>query len=236
MARDGGKHLLQLCDNVLMYNCITRAVLTIGQYLEYRDIMLHKIILFPGVTPESATATVEITVRDVNDIVPTLDRTEYSVAIQENSIPGDIIALVRSYNIIASSELTMIPMLLQVQATDNDAGENGQVLFSFKEGSTSGFMIDELTGEISASVSFDFEQEQSYLLTILAMDNSTSSPLSSTARFIVNITDMNDNAPIFDVFPADRTLSEATAVGTVIASVGASDRDSGDNAAVRVAV
>ena len=47
-----------------------------------------------GTIPESATATVEITVRDVNDVVPTLDRTEYSVAIQENSIPGSIIALV----------------------------------------------------------------------------------------------------------------------------------------------
>ena len=47
-----------------------------------------------GTIPESATATVEITVRDVNDVVPTLDQTEYLISIQENSIPGGVIALV----------------------------------------------------------------------------------------------------------------------------------------------
>ena len=129
----------------------------------------------------------------------------------------------------------MIPscVILQVQAIDNDAGENGQVLFSFV-GDSSDFMIDELTGEITALTSFDYELEQSYILTILARDNSTTSPLSSIARFIANITDVNDNAPVFDVFPADRTISEATDVRTVIARVRASDQDSGDNAAVRV--
>ena len=74
------------------------------------------------------------------------------------------------------------------------------------------------------------------MLTILARDNSSTSPLSSTARILVDITDMNDNAPVFELFPADRTISEATAVGTVIANVRASDRDSGDNAAVRVLI
>ena len=96
------------------------------------------------------------------------------------------------------------------------------------------FIINELTGEITALTSFDYELQQSYLFTIMARDNSTTSPLSSTAHFIVNITDVNDNAPVFDVFPADRTISEATDVGMVIASVGASDQDSGDNAAVRI--
>lgn len=47
-----------------------------------------------GTIPESATATVEIAVRDVNDVVPTLDQTEYLVAIQENSVPGSVIAQV----------------------------------------------------------------------------------------------------------------------------------------------
>lgn len=124
-------------------------------------------------------------------------------------------------------------MLLQVQAIDSDAGENGQVLYSFVE-ATSNFGINELTGEITALTIFDYELQQSYVLTILARDNSTTSPLSSTAHIVVDITDMNDNAPVFELFPADRTISEATAVDTVIASVRASDQDSGDNAAVRV--
>ena len=47
-----------------------------------------------GIPPSSGTSTVEITVTDVNDVVPALDQTEYSVAIEENSVPGDTIALV----------------------------------------------------------------------------------------------------------------------------------------------
>lgn len=47
-----------------------------------------------GSTSQSATATIEVTVRDVNDITPALDRTEYSVSIRENTIPGDVIAIV----------------------------------------------------------------------------------------------------------------------------------------------
>lgn len=45
-------------------------------------------------TPATATATVEITVIDVNDNVPALDRSEYSAVIRENSSPGDVIELV----------------------------------------------------------------------------------------------------------------------------------------------
>ena len=123
-------------------------------------------------------------------------------------------------------------MPLQVQATDNDAGENGQVLFSFEE-RTSNFLINELTGEVTTLSSFDYELQQNYVLTIVATDNSTTSPLSSSAQLLVNITDMNDNAPVFNVFPADRSISEAAALGTVIGTVGAIDQDSGDNAVVR---
>lgn len=121
----------------------------------------------------------------------------------------------------------------QVQATDEDAGENGQVLFSFVE-QPSDFAIDELTGEIRALVSFDYDQQPpNYVYTIQVTDNSTS-PLSSTARFVANITDINDNAPVFVSFPADRNLIETASVGQEIARVSATDRDSGDNADVCV--
>lgn len=97
---------------------------------------------------------------------------------------------------------------------------------------TPDFAINELTGEITALSSFDYEWRQSYTLTILARDNSTTSPLTSTAQFLANITDVNDNAPVYSVFPASRTFSESTTPGTEIARVSANDQDSGDNGAV----
>ena len=175
---------------------------------------------------------------DVNDVVPALDRAEYSVAIVENTSPGDIIADVRYLTVkmqhTACMYLCVVHVICQVDAMDGDAGENGQVLFSFVESGQTDFVIDELTGEIAALTSFDYEKNQVYVLTIQVRDNATSSPLSSTARFFANITDANDNAPTFDTFPTDRTFSESTRVGTEIAAVSATDVDSGDNAAVSV--
>ena len=191
-----------------------------------------------AVVAESSTATVEITVTDVNDVVPALDRTEYSVAIVENTSPGDIIADVRYLTVkmqhTTCMYLCFIRVICQVDAMDGDAGENGQVLFSFVESGQTDFVIDELTGEITALTSFDYEKNQVYVLTIQVRDNATSSPLSSTARFVANITDANDNAPTFDTFPTDRTFSESTRVGMEIAAVSATDVDSGDNAAVSI--
>ena len=90
------------------------------------------------------------------------------------------------------------------------------------------FEIDELTGEIRALTTFDYEITQNFVLTILATDNSTA-PLATSARFYVNITDRNDNAPVFGVFPGDQRLSEITSTGKVIVTVSATDEDSGDN-------
>ena len=127
----------------------------------------------------------------------------------------------------------MFALNLQVDATDDDAGANGQVLFSFVKPSPY-FAINELTGEIITLSSFDYEQRQNYILTILARDNSTTSPLESTARFVANITDVNDNAPLYIMFPSSKTFSESTSLGTEIARVSAHDDDFGDNGAVSI--
>lgn len=99
---------------------------------------------------------------------------------------------------------------------------------------SSEFAINELTGEIIALTSFDYEQHRNYTLTIVARDNSSTSPLVSTARFVVNITDVNDNAPFYSTFPSSKTFSESTSLNTEIARVSARDDDSGDNGAVSI--
>ena len=129
--------------------------------------------------------------------------------------------------------LAIMCSFVQVDATDGDAGANGQVIFSFVKPSPY-FAINELTGEITALSSFDYEQRRSYTLTIQARDNSTTSPLTSTARFVANITDVNDNAPFYSLFPSSKVFSESTSLGTEIARVSADDRDFGDNGAVSI--
>lgn len=94
------------------------------------------------------------------------------------------------------------------------------------------FAIDMLTAQVRALRAFDYEQVQSFVLSIIASDNSSTSPMFDEAELIVNITDVNDNTPFFVDFPVNISLSEDTAVGDMITVIGAQDNDSSTNAQV----
>ena len=55
---------------------------------------------------------------------------------------------------------------------------------------------------------------------------------TATASFLVNITDVNDNRPMFEATPTVGPVLEDVSMGTVITTVKASDLDSGSNGQV----
>ncbi|KAK3557935.1 hypothetical protein QTP86_003860 [Hemibagrus guttatus] len=61
-------------------------------------------------------------------------------------------------------------------------------------------------------------------------------PRSSQCRITVDILDMNDNYPEITIKSLKNTVKEDTPVGTVIALVGVSDRDTGDNSKVYLTI
>ena len=62
--------------------------------------------------------------------------------------------------------------------------------------------------------------------------DNASFPMESRVNVIVNITDVNDLAPSFSPLPPPLTLQEDVAVGRLVASVRATDGDSGTNGEV----
>lgn len=58
------------------------------------------------------------------------------------------------------------------------------------------FSVDRYTGLISTSASLDREQRSEYLLVVIATDAGLLAR-SSTARVVVRVEDVNDNAPQF---------------------------------------
>lgn len=86
-----------------------------------------------------------------------------------------------------------------------------------------------MTGVITTNTTYDYEMMQQLSTTIIVSDNGPVS-LMSTATFVVNITDVNDNPPVFleDSY-GPFVYSEDAVIGTVIASVLAIDEDSGAN-------
>ncbi|XP_077869337.1 cadherin-23-like [Saccoglossus kowalevskii] len=156
---------------------------------------------------------VEIHLLDVNDNSPMFDSDNYLVEVEE--------------------ELTSGTYLFTVTATDPDAGSNGDVLFSL---TTTDFVINQTTGEISTDVRLDFEEDDSrrYAFFALAVDQGEPG-LTSTASIKIQLVDINDNAPIFTEPVYYGNVDENAETGTTVIMkryIETTDADAGRNADV----
>lgn len=103
-------------------------------------------------------------------------------------------------------------------------------MYSITEGDpNSYFNISSSTGKITTARQLNFEDAQSYSLTVEARDSS--SPISarhaSLSHVDVIVTPLNEHAPAFSQPSYNVTISENTTIGTTVASVTATDSDSG---------
>uniref|UniRef100_A0A8C1LCV4 Cadherin, EGF LAG seven-pass G-type receptor 3 n=1 Tax=Cyprinus carpio TaxID=7962 RepID=A0A8C1LCV4_CYPCA len=163
----------------------------------------------PG--PRSATVSVHITVLDENDNVPQFSQKRYVVAVRED---------VRPYSEI-----------LRVSASDQDKDGNAAVHYNIISGNSRGqFAIDSVTGEIQVVAPLDYEMEREYTLRLRAQDNGRPPLSNNTGIVSVQVTDVNDNPPIFVSTPFQATVLESAPIGHSILHIQAIDTDNGDNA------
>uniref|UniRef100_A0A8C1WJD8 FAT atypical cadherin 2 n=1 Tax=Cyprinus carpio TaxID=7962 RepID=A0A8C1WJD8_CYPCA len=123
--------------------------------------------------------------------------------------------------------------VLQFNATDNDSGFNGKLVYAISSGNEDGcFTIDMNTGELQVIIALDREQKEFYILNITAFD--LGSPQSSTWKLLaVNVLDANDNPPLFSQPRYVVNIPENTEVDKSIFKVNAVDFDSEDNGAFK---
>lgn len=163
----------------------------------------------PG--PHSATATVHITVEDENDNFPQFSEKRYAVQVPEN--------------VLVNSEIA------QVKATDRDAGNNAKVHYSIISGNVKGqFYIHSPTGVIDVINSLDYEMIREYNLRIKAQDGGRPPLINSTGMVVVQVVDVNDNAPMFVSTPFQASVLENVPIGYSVIHIQAIDADSGNNA------
>ena len=162
----------------------------------------------------TATASVTITIVDVNDCVPRF--TDVNITpVQENVTPD-------SSGIFAGTVL----------ATDLDSEANGEVTYTLLQGAEQGFAVDAETGDMTAHAMYDREETPFYTLVIAAVDMGTEIQLSSTLSIRVMIGDVNDNAPFFPFQYAFTRILESLNIGTEVIQMPAVDLDEGANAAL----
>lgn len=77
-------------------------------------------------------------------------------------------------------------------------------------------------GEISVSHPLDFETCKDYFLTVEARDGGTP-PLTTVAMVNINVTDVNDNAPMFGRAVYSAIIREDANIGDAVVKVTESD-------------
>ncbi|XP_076011886.1 protocadherin-17 isoform X2 [Genypterus blacodes] len=190
--------------------------LVIQRPLDREERSHHTLILSAtdgGEYPRSGTMQINVKVIDSNDNSPVFDQSTYVVEIPENSPPGKV--------------------LIDVNATDPDEGNNGQVVYSFSgyapERIRELFSIDSRTGVIKIQGEIDYEESPVIEIDVQAKDLGPN-PIPGHCKVTVKVLDRNDNWPsIGFVSVRQGAISEAAPPGTVIALVRVTDKDSGRN-------
>lgn len=92
------------------------------------------------------------------------------------------------------------------------------------------FEIDRNTGSLVVAQRLDREQQSEYRLEIRALDTTSSNnPQSSAVTVKVEISDVNDNAPLWHEDPILINVVENTPIGSVVYNFTAFDADFGSN-------
>nr|XP_046911229.1 neural-cadherin-like isoform X3 [Dermatophagoides farinae] len=165
-------------------------------------------------TIHTSTALVVVFITDVNDNKPVFEECgSYEPKVEEGAPSGTHV--------------------ITVKATDQDKGHNGQVRYSIvQQPNQKGtkFVVDEITGEVKTNKVFDREGDDGRFVsvTVKATDRG-SPPLEGVCSFKVEITDINDNPPLFDRQEYKEYVRQDTALGTNILRVSASDEDADMN-------
>ncbi|XP_033829873.1 protocadherin alpha-3-like [Periophthalmus magnuspinnatus] len=184
---------------------------------EKQSLITLTLTAFDGGTPaKSGTMQVVINVLDINDNAPIFSQSLYKATIYENVKIGTSI--------------------ITFNATDLDEGLNGEVLYSLSRAGRGKqidvFEIDEKTGLVTNKMNIDFEENAAFEIRVQARDRATS-PMSSHAKLLIEVLDVNDNAPEISVKSLMNTVKEDASFGSAIALVSVSDKDGGKNGQVQ---
>ncbi|XP_009888981.1 PREDICTED: protocadherin alpha-C1-like [Charadrius vociferus] len=192
--------------------------LVLTKPLDRETMPVHRLVLTAsdGGRPSlSGTMEVLISVLDANDNAPQFNQSVYKVKVLEGSEPGSL--------------------LITLSATDLDEGINSDITYLFSRHVTEEvkemFTIDQKKGEIRLQGKLDYEEMDSYEIIVEARDKG-SPPFSGHCKVVLEVLDVNDNAPEITITSLSSPVPEDAVPGTVIALLSIMDKDPGENGKV----
>ncbi len=175
--------------------------------------------------PLTGSATILVTIIDVNEHPPRFNSSSYEATVIENADNGTFVAA--------------------VYALDEDADPpNNVVVYSLRGNRSEVFSVDPDTGMITVTGEVDWEEGGYFSIVVVASDSGFPLSLSNEVELFVTVVDINDQPPVFIPESLTLTIAENTSPGVgfdgggvVVGFVMATDEDStGNNSATSFSV
>uniref|UniRef100_A0A3Q4AKB4 Cadherin domain-containing protein n=1 Tax=Mola mola TaxID=94237 RepID=A0A3Q4AKB4_MOLML len=179
----------------------------------------HTLVLIAsdgGEPRRSGTVRIHINVLDANDNAPVCSQSVYKASIKENVPKGTLV--------------------VRLSATDADEGMNGRVTYHFNRMSSNIaelFQLDENSGDLTVHGMIDYEENKIYEIGVQARDQGGQ---STSTKVIIEVTDVNDNAPVITLTSFSSAIAEDSPSGTTVAIINVKDLDLGKNGKVDCSV
>uniref|UniRef100_A0A8C6MFN6 Cadherin domain-containing protein n=1 Tax=Nothobranchius furzeri TaxID=105023 RepID=A0A8C6MFN6_NOTFU len=184
---------------------------------EKEEKMLLTLTAVDGGEPQrSGVLKIHITVRDTNDNAPVFTQPIFKASVKENVPKGTLV--------------------VSLSATDADEGMNGRVTYHFNRMSNKVaelFHLDGNSGDLTVTGMIDYEDNKLYEIGVQAKDQGGQ---STSTNVIIEVIDVNDNAPMITLTSFSNTVAEDSPTGTTIAIINVKDVDSGKNGKVDCSV
>nr|XP_055073359.1 cadherin EGF LAG seven-pass G-type receptor 2 [Misgurnus anguillicaudatus] len=162
-----------------------------------------------GTPAMSSSASISMTILDVNDNNPEFTQKAYYMRLNEDAAVGTSV--------------------VTVSAVDQDI--NSVVTYQISSGNTRNrFSITSQSGGglITLALPLDYKLERQYVLTVTASDGTR----VDTAKVYVNVTDANTHRPVFQSSHYTVNINEDRPVDTTVVMISATDEDTGENARI----
>ncbi|XP_029918487.1 protocadherin beta-16-like [Myripristis murdjan] len=153
-----------------------------------------------------------VEVLDINDNVPTINIMSKSAIVTEDATHNTVVTM--------------------INIQDPDSGENGKVNCFINENIP--FLLKSTSNKIYSLVTdsdLDRERASEYIITVTCSDEGVPS-LSSSVTLTLQISDVNDNAPVFEKSSYEAYIVENNTPGLSIFTVKARDADWNQNARI----
>ncbi|XP_031654433.1 protocadherin alpha-8 isoform X8 [Oncorhynchus kisutch] len=187
---------------------------------EKQPVIQLTLIAVDGGNPQrSGTSQIIVNVLDINDNLPLFTSSLYKTQISENVLIGTTV--------------------FTVNATDADEGTNSEIVYSLRNKDQDRildiFDIDPNSGVITVKSNIDFEERKAFEIRVEASDRGQP-PMAAHCKVLVEVVDLNDNAPEITVTSLLDRVKENAKVGTAISLVSVLDKDGGKNGVVHCEV